>query len=152
MSLLHSWPGRRLLVALMLLGVWLLPAADAEAAIGPCRGKLVKVYPLIHRGTQIASLAIYWNAATGENCARMNHVGPTYGVRTYTQVGMATCSGRTDSTCYPFRAEANNEGNFAYYAGPIKVPARGRCITAAGRIFWKGDIRIVGTPGPAHCR
>ncbi|MDQ3577711.1 MAG: hypothetical protein M3443_08965, partial [Actinomycetota bacterium] len=84
-----TWLGRILTTLAVVLGTIVVPVADASAA--SCGGSLVGRYPLAYGGSTIGELAVYYNGSTGQNCARMNHLGPTYGVTLRTVVFIMAC-------------------------------------------------------------
>ncbi|GAA4077861.1 hypothetical protein [Actinomadura miaoliensis] len=129
-------------------------AAPADARIAAsCTGRLIHRWPLRHANTTIGELVLYWNAANKTNCARMNHLGPTRGVRLRTAVWLAACRERRGSTCTPVAGSPKAEdGVYASYAGPVTVHAAGRCVHAAGDIYYQGAKRHVdSSPWLAHC-
>ena len=161
----HSFDlrSRRLLAVIGLIAAALVGAlsiggsAPADAAAANCPGSLIESRNLNVGGKKVGELDVYYNAATGRNCARMNHAGSTWGKKLKTRVWIGICSERTpgNKTChYDAKTDGVEVGNFAYYAGPVstKKSAAGRCIAASGYLWINGKRHEVGTsPWVGHC-
>ena len=153
----------RLLIAAALTATALLAALaltgspQADAASGSCAGSLIESRNLNVGGKKVGELDVYYNRATGKNCARMNHAGSTWGKTLKTRVWIGICSETTpgNKTChYDPSTDAVDVGNYAYYAGPAttKVSAAGKCIAASGYLWIGGTRYAVGTdPWVGHC-
>jgi hypothetical protein len=146
-----------LLAVSLFIGLGAFGSSSAGAATGDCAGTLIESRPLVVNNNKVGELAVYYNSATGKNCARMNHAGRTWGKRLMTRVWIGICSERRpgNKVChYNPRTDAVDKGRFQYYAGPVtsKVSARGRCIAASGYLWIKGKRYAVGTqPWVGHC-
>ena len=153
----------RLLIAGALTGLALIAAfaltgsPPADAASGQCAGSLIESRNLNVGGKKVGELNVYYNRATGRNCARMNHAGDTWGKKLTTRVWIGICSETKPSngTChYDTTTDAVDKGNYAYYAGPVttKASAAGKCIAASGYLWIGGTRYAVGTdPWVGHC-
>ena len=130
---------------------------SAEAESGNCPGSLIESRNLNVGGKKVGELDVYYNAATGKNCARMNHAGSTWGKKLKTRVWVGICSERTpgNKTChYDPNTDGVQVGDFEYYAGPVstKTSASGRCIAASGYLWIGGTRHEVATnPWVGHC-
>ncbi|HET8768264.1 MAG TPA: hypothetical protein VFM86_13155 [Pedococcus sp.] len=126
----------------------ILPAVPAQAA-SSCSGSMIAYSNIkTSSGTVVGEIAVYYNSATGYNCARYNHRGPTYGVASQTMIRIERCHETTNrnqcttSFSDPASWESTSIGNFAYYAGPVQVYAPNNCVyvegyvTYAGREWW----------------
>ncbi|MGI5171338.1 hypothetical protein ACQEU3_44010 [Spirillospora sp. CA-253888] len=133
------------------------PTTDAAAsgtaaaqAIG-CNGRLIARKVAFHHGSPIAELVVYYK--DGHNCARLNHLGITRGVRLRTSVFLAACrQTRPGPHCTFYGRPAAQDGHFTHFAGPVYVRARGRCIHAAGDIYFYGKRHLETYPAASHCR
>jgi hypothetical protein len=153
----------RVLALAGLLGLTMIAAValggspPAEAQAGSCKGSLIESRNLNVGGKKVGELAVYYDAATGKNCARMNHAGSTWGKALKTRAWIGVCSERTpgNKTChYDPATDDVDVGSFQYYAGPVttKTSARGRCIAASGYLWIGGTRHEVGTnPWVGHC-
>ncbi|QIK72052.1 hypothetical protein G7070_06950 [Propioniciclava coleopterorum] len=148
-----------LLAAATALATAAIPVASASTAdaamIAPCRGYLISSVPwfgLIHEGGDRGELRVYYDPATGNNCAAMQHLNSTYGKRMYTSVSLTICRESRPGTCTPLTTRTD-AGNYAYYAGPVTAYGKGRCIQVVGRTSLMGaqGSLSVGVPGGAHC-
>ncbi|MEV5754090.1 spore-associated protein A [Actinoallomurus sp. NPDC052308] len=102
-------------------------AAPAYAS-GPCGSgySLIDVYNINTKsGVKRGSLELYYSSASGKNCALAYGVGSTYGTTTWKVVKIARHSDPLWTV---------NQGNFAYYAGPVYVSAAGQCIDLEAQI------------------
>jgi len=111
--------------ALAMGGGLLVGAAAPAAAATSCSGGL-----LGNNSVPGGYVAIYYNSSTGYNCAMTytNHPGVTQRIT----VGLGV-SGASSSKI--------DSGNYKYYAGPVSVYARGKCID------WWGGAGNGGTAG-----
>ncbi len=134
-----------------------VPVAPAQAA-SSCSGTMISYANLkTSSGAVVGEIAVYYNSATGYNCARFNHRGPTYGVASQTAITIQRCHETTKATqtCTssssdPASATDRASGNYAYYAGPVQVYAPRNCVsvegyvTYAGREWWPFIPTVVG--------
>ncbi len=131
--------------------------APAGAAAAGCAGSLIESQSLKVGGKKVGELNVYYNSATGKNCAKMNHSGSTWGKKLKTRVWVGICSERKPSngTChYDASTDAVDVGNYRYYAGPAttKKSAKGRCIAASGYLWIGGKRHAVATsPWVGQC-
>lgn len=140
-----------LAVAAALGGVVLLACVNSARAASSCSGALIDSRNLVVHGSKVGELDVYYDSASGRNCAKMNHAGSTWGKRLYTEVSVARCRERSavNQVCNA-TAGGYDPGMYRYYAGPVSVPARGHCIVADGAISIGGKERWVYT-GVSHC-
>jgi len=126
---------------------------------GACPGSLIESINATWLGKKYGELDVYYDAATGRNCAKMNHSGSAWGKRTWTGVQVTICAQkRPGNGCRPIAAgtagSVQENGNFRYYAGPVSPTAsgRGHCISASGTVYLPGEGFGVGVAtGPSHC-
>jgi hypothetical protein len=127
----------------------LLSAGPVQA--DDCGGNLIYRDKAMYNGTAVAELVVYYNASTGYNCARFNHLGPAYGVSAPTVLNVFKCEETSPgSGCTPIVLKGDS-GDYAYYAGPVRVYAPNNCITATGSLFWHGAYRNASTDGVIGC-
>jgi hypothetical protein len=135
----------------------LADSPKASAASGSCSGSLIESRTMNVGGKKVGELAVYYNRATGRNCARMNHAGSTWGKKLMTRAWIGICSERKPGgkVChYNSRTDDVDKGRYSYYAGPVttKTSARGRCIAASGYLWIGGKRHTVSTqPWVGHC-
>ncbi len=124
------------------VGVGVAPAA--EAGSGTCGGSLI-ARKVAHdgNGTAVGELVVYYNSSTGNNCARFNHLGPSYGVARETNVFIERClTNNPNNDCFNTGGPSDyDNGTYAYYAGPVSVHAPNKCVRAFGYILWNGARR-----------
>lgn len=159
---IHDLRARRVLalaglIAAAIAGVLAVGGSAPATAAGGCPGSLIEKRNLNVGGKKVGELAVYYDASTGKNCARMNHAGSTWGKALKTRVWVGICSERTpgNKTChYDAKTDGVDVGKYKYYAGPVttKKSARGRCIAASGYLWLNGKRHEVGTnPWVGHC-
>lgn len=128
--------------ALAAAGVTLIGVPHADAATGGCSGSLIESRTLKVGKTTVGSMALYYNASTGRNCARTNHGGVTWDKKTYTLIEIYTCKNHTPGRNCDLDKHASDHGNYSRYAGPVSVYGRGKCIAVHANIWWKGDATV----------
>jgi len=129
---------RRLLIPLvgaLLLAATCVLTTASPASAADCSGSLVGHYPLRNEaGRTLGYVDIYYRS-DGWNCARLNSSSLTWGERKWMKIELMTCRETSDPgrTCTPLDPRPGryydiDQGNFQYYAGPVQVYGRGRCI------------------------
>lgn len=141
-------------VALIVSGMAVATAPQAQAASG-CSGSLIESRTLKVGKTTVGSMALYYNASTGMNCARTNHGGVTWNKKTYTLIEIYACKNTTPGRNCVLGKHAIDSGNYSKYAGPVSVYGKGKCIAVHANIWWKGDATVYSGGYPAlfttHC-
>ena len=131
--------------------VGVLPHSTAIAAVGNCAGGLIYDHVDYASGAPIAELAVYYDASSGNNCARVNHLGASYGRSSTTEVQIARCgSTKPSQACYTHAPYPSDSGNYAYYAGPVSVNAPSNCVVASGVLNWN-NVPYYFDSGPIGC-
>lgn len=116
---------------------------------GPCGSSYRHIghHAIPPSGTAYAYMDVYWSWTTKRNCLVVNHAGPTYGVRLYTEAKIRP-SGWSWPSC-PSSAGCDG-GFYSYYAGPVYTPSgvdmTNRCIDISGWIDWRNR-----TMSRIHC-
>lgn len=111
-----------------------------RASPGEDRGGTVKGY-----------LNIYYNPASGYNCARLDSYGSYYGKRKQMSVTLHTCKNKTSDyfSCKPIQV-VTDDGYYTKYAGPVKLYGKGHCI-AASAVIDAGRNEAVRVTPSYHC-
>jgi hypothetical protein len=123
------------LVGVLVLAGTALVTTASPASAADCSGSLVGHHPVrSEAGRTLAYVDIYYRS-DGTNCARLNSSSLTWGERKWMKIELMTCRETSDPgrTCTPIdptpgRYYDIDQGNFQYYAGPVSVYGRGRCI------------------------
>ncbi|MFG2882992.1 hypothetical protein ACGFYV_11935 [Streptomyces sp. NPDC048297] len=137
--------------AVIASGVILAPAASAGTY--GCAGSEIDTYPVkTNGGTQYGTIHLFYDSSTGRNCAvNVATSAGGYGTSERTMVYLAECSGTTLSSCTSsFITSDIDSGYFAYYAGPVSIPAAGHCILVSGAREHNG-VNAGAQFGPVHC-
>ncbi|MFI6457314.1 hypothetical protein ACIBF6_37880 [Streptosporangium amethystogenes] len=116
------------LASAALVSTWLVAGATPASAAGPCGGgySRVGVYAIPASGARTGTLEVYYNSSSGKNCALTYGYGSYAGRVNRKQVGISL-AGKSAW------AGVDN-GMFKYYAGPVYVSARGKCISLRGQV------------------
>lgn len=137
-----------------------LHVALPQTDVADCRslGKLVASYAAdLSNGSQIGTLDLYYNSATGYNCAYMRSVGSAYGQATYIDIYLNVCqqtsSGPNCTNISDVRGlyYDTDAGPYKYYAGPVGVYGKGHCISVTGEVWWNNQSALTGSDGASHC-
>ncbi|MBE1588313.1 hypothetical protein ACFPOI_52955 [Nonomuraea angiospora] len=115
-------------VGVLVASTWLVASATPAAAAGPCGTgySRIGVYNIPKSGTKQGTLEVYYNASSGKNCALAYGSGGNYGKKAYKAVGIATPSSNGWADY--------EDGDYAYYAGPVYASAKGKCIDLVGAV------------------
>lgn len=125
-------------------------AQSAQAA--GCSGYLInRTVAKTSSGVTVGELVVYYNSSTGKNCARMNHLGPTYGVTDGTYVLLKRCANGTGPDVCWAEDEKYSLGDYAYYAGPVEIYAPNNCVGAQGYVTYQGKYIWAYTPTKIGC-
>lgn len=103
-----------------------------------CEGNLIALRNLVKNGNKIGELQVYWNPATGRNCARTMHGGSTWGQQLFTEVFLSTCPRNRRNECGWQSNYVMDRGWYYYQAGPVSRNGANRCWSAAGGITING--------------
>ena len=102
-------------------------------------------------GHVIGELDIYYNSATGYNCAYTQGLGQARGTSTVKSVTIFSCKETTPGDTCNHTSKMEDTGDYLYYAGPVGVSAKGHCIAVIGMVAWKGENHAVWTRNASHC-
>lgn len=127
-------------------------SASGVVAAQACPGKLVAMkvirqgYP---DGPKLGEVQLYWDAASGKNCARTVHSGRTWDKPHWTQASIRTCTRSNYDPRYgscasgsPYR---NDQKVYKFQAGPVSLPGENRCVSVQG-----GIDAVANRPGGVH--
>ena len=120
--------------AIALAGIAFSSGALAQS----CPGTLVGLKPIKNpAGQKLAELQLYYDAASGKNCARTMHSSATWGQSRHTEVLLQTCKREnfhaSNGCSKPF-AYDQDWGDRKYQAGPVLVAGAKRCVFVQGSI------------------
>jgi hypothetical protein len=109
------------------------PAASASGGYGSCGSGyyLIDTYPLkltTGANTGGAKVLLYYNSSNGYNCAITQTTGASFG-RSHQKIGIELTS---SEGFLASRYHREDVGSYRYYAGPVYVPGRDRCIDVYG--------------------
>ncbi|MET8148295.1 hypothetical protein ACIBSW_27020 [Actinoplanes sp. NPDC049668] len=106
--------------------------APASAGAYGCAGVAVDSDTITRGGKTLGWLTFYWDSASGDNCAVMVKNGDVLPGRVQMQVAIHQAEA-------PYRTH-QDYGNYSWYAGPVKVDGRNKCVWANGHIDGVGGV------------
>jgi hypothetical protein len=120
-----------ILASTVMISAGLVAVATPAGASGPCGSGYSRVgtYAIPKTGKRTGTLQIYYNSGSGKNCALAYGYGATYGKNTYKMAAISVSGGS--------RWIGYESGTYKYYAGPVYVSARHKCIDING---WVGSV------------
>ncbi|GAA3471865.1 hypothetical protein [Nonomuraea roseola] len=121
----------RTIAAALVLGAGALVGTAGPASAATCSGTHLDNWPI--KGGYIS---VYYNSSTGYNCAMTYTNRP--GVLQYIRVTLGV-EGGTSKT---------DARNYKYYAGPVSVYGKGKCIEFYGQVGSSNPLEGVGN---AYC-
>jgi hypothetical protein len=133
------------------------PVPNVSLPVASCSsvGSLVEADGVYSGGSEVGVLDTYYNSSTGDNCVYFQSLGAARGVLKKMFVTIIACMQTTSgSICTGglTNGSSSDSGNYYYYAGPVGVYAKGRCINASGGMVWNGVTYKIGTtPAASHC-
>jgi hypothetical protein len=131
--------------------------AEGTAALASsCSGTLIEHIPLKNGTATYGYLDVYYNGSTGKNCAMTRAAGSAYGNATRISVVLIRCQQTTSGSNCTYDPAAGDrvvdDGAYHYYAGPVELSAAGRCIWAAGDLWYNGvKVHAQTSPLASHC-
>lgn len=124
---------------------------DYSVAAG-CSGTRIEHIPVKYGSSTYGYLDVYYNSATGKNCAMTRATGAAYGNASYIDVYLARCTQSSPGSTCTVDSSVADPGPFHYYAGPVSLSAANRCIFADGFIIYNGKAAYARTyPAASHC-
>ncbi len=102
-------------------------------------------------GHVIGEMDIYYNSATGYNCAYTQGRGQARGTSTVKGVAIFTCKQTKPGDSCDHTGKMQDEGDYLYYAGPVGLNGKGHCIAVIGWVVWKGVSHDTYTRNASHC-
>jgi len=132
-------------------------AAPASAVVAKCYGNVIDHETAYYAtGVPVLQMKVYYNPATGINCAQYDHLGPSYGALALTHAEIWICAETTVSDECNRRQTDIDAKYYEYYAGPVSANGRGHCIYVQGFMDFQGkhyELNTWETTGhfASHC-
>jgi hypothetical protein len=137
------------------------PAASASGGYGSCGSgyHLIDTYPLrLFEGANTggAKILLYYNSSNGYNCAITQTTGASFG-RSHQDIGVELASSQNEGYWLSDNKYHQDDiGSYRYYAGPVFVYGRGRCIDVRGWLWYYTPYGTLvsgysGGAYPVHC-
>ncbi|WP_431681358.1 protein kinase domain-containing protein [Kitasatospora sp. KL5] len=133
------------------------PSPATSAATYGCSGGLVGSYPVTTpAGVVFGYFYIWFDASSGKNCAAtIKTVNSGYGTASSVKASISRCTQTAPAAnCSKVAGTtATDQGDFAKFAGPVRVAAVKICINGYGSITWAGQTATTSSLGnrAVHC-
>ncbi|MFI6100658.1 hypothetical protein ACIA8G_34345 [Lentzea sp. NPDC051213] len=103
---------------------------NANAAEYGCTGSLIDTYKVYSSvPNHLSTIRLYYNSSTGYNCAANVKTAYYSQFKHFASISMYNQDFREDDNNRPGYNNDFDAGDFQYYAGPVKVYAKGKCVT-----------------------
>jgi len=124
---------------------------SASAAEYGCAGTLLDTYAVKSAvGNTLSHIRLYYNAGTGYNCAVNVKTAYYSQFKHDISIFMHNEDFTEDDNNRPGYNNDSDGGKFQYYAGPIKVYAKGKCVSITAITYYYDEMAHKYT-GPVHC-
>jgi hypothetical protein len=128
-----------------------LAPMNAHAAEYGCTGSLIDTYPVKSSvGNHLSTIRLYYNSSTGYNCASNVKTAYYSQFKHFASISMYNEDFREDDNNRPGYNNDYDAGNFQYYAGPVKVYAKGKCVSLRAITNYYDERGIRDAAG-VHC-
>lgn len=131
-------------LVVLLLGA--IQVFAGHCGTGSCAGNWIDSYNVnAPSGSVYAVIDLYWDASTGQNCAKMTKkvaVGQSTWMNLFIGAEPKGASDWTDDVV--------DDGNFDFYAGPCYVTAP-KCVSVWGKMGVGNVEAAGGSSGDVHC-
>ncbi|MEV6716576.1 hypothetical protein AB0M48_31590 [Lentzea sp. NPDC051208] len=129
----------------------LLAPMNAHAAEYGCTGTLIDTYKVMSRvPNHLSTIRLYYNSSTGYNCAANVKTAYYSQFKHQASISMYNQDFREDDNNRPGYNNDFDSGKFQYYAGPVKVYAKGKCVTIRAITYYYDEVAIKDAVG-VHC-
>jgi hypothetical protein len=118
------------------------PPPPPPSPKGPCPGSLIESIQIregsainrVGTGQLLGWFNLYYDSATGENCARTVSSSFTSGKFKTMDATIHKCREKSAALDCTVVKTVSDQGRYRFYAGPVKIAARRTCIFAYGYI------------------
>jgi hypothetical protein len=132
------------------------PPPDASDEVAPragssCPGTRIEHIPLKPGSPALGFLDVYFDSATGNNCALTVSAGSAAGKASSIDVCLIRCKETSPGPICTFDGESCDSGPFHSFAGPVFEHAPGHCISAFGDLQFGNTFVSAELSGATHC-
>ncbi|MFD4672889.1 hypothetical protein ACFWNN_24400 [Lentzea sp. NPDC058450] len=129
----------------------ILAPMNAHAAEYGCTGTLIDTYKVMSRvPNHLSTIRLYYNSSTGYNCAANVKTAYYSQFKHQASISMYNQDFREDDNNRPGYNNDFDSGKFQYYAGPVKVYAKGKCVTIRATTYYYDEVGVKDAVG-VHC-
>ncbi|GLZ29578.1 hypothetical protein Lesp02_17680 [Lentzea sp. NBRC 105346] len=122
----------------------------ANAAEYGCSGALIDTWPVKSPWNTISHIRLYYNSSNGWNCAVNVKTAYYSQFKHDASISMYNEDFREDDNNRPGYNNDFDSGKFQYYAGPVKVYGKGKCVVINADT-WYYDEHAHKNTGAVHC-
>lgn len=120
-----------------------LAPMNAHAAEYGCTGTLIDTYKVMSSvPNHLSTIRLYYNSSTGYNCAANVKTAYYSQFKHQASISMYNQDFREDDNNRPGYNNDFDSGKFQYYAGPVKVYAKGKCVTIRAITYYYDEMAI----------
>ena len=124
---------------------------NANAAEYGCTGSLIDTYKVMSKvPNHLSTIRLYYNSSTGYNCAANVKTAYYSQFKHEASISMYNQDFREDDNNRPGYNNDFDSGKFQYYAGPVKVYAKNKCVTIRAITYYYDEMAIRDAP-KVHC-
>ncbi len=122
---------------------------NANAAEYGCTGSLIDTYKVKSQvGNHLSTIRLYYNSGTGYNCAANVKTAYYSQFKHEASITLMNEDWAEDNHRPGYNIDEDG-GKFQYYAGPVKVYGKGKCMYVVARTWYYDEV---GTgSGSGHC-
>jgi len=124
---------------------------NAHAAEYGCTGNLIDTYKVSSNvPNHLSTIRLYYNSSTGYNCAVNVKTAYYSQFKHEASIAIWNQDFREDDNNKPGYNNDFDSGKFQYYAGPVKVYGKGKCISMRAITYYY-DERAIRDVWGVHC-
>lgn len=121
-------------------GMFVATQGTAQASAYGCYGNLVGTWPVKSKvGNTLSHIRLYYNPATGYNCA-VNVKTAYYSQFKHDTFVEIMRSDWAEDNHRPGVTIDTDSGKYKYYAGPVKIPAKNKCVMVTARTYYYDEV------------
>ncbi|MFD4641565.1 hypothetical protein ACFWN2_29945 [Lentzea sp. NPDC058436] len=122
---------------------------NANAAEYGCSGSLIDTYKVKSNvGNHLSTIRLYYNASSGYNCAANVKTAYYSQFKHDASIQLLNSDWAEDNHRPGYNIDTDS-GKFQYYAGPVKVYGKGKCMSVTAHTWYYDEVGY--GHGSGHC-